>query len=205
MANECYTIYKVTGNTNQVNDLYAKMKNITQKHDSSIWANDFFSAINNSNNFMYARCRIYDDFEIENNVLTFITTSAWNRCNDIEYYIKEAYPLLDVYFFEQDACGGLFRTNDVSSKFFSERYLLYNYSVKLNFTDLDSLLSYASEIFKTEIKSVDTLKQIIINEELWYEEVYVDNSYSTKELHDEEIAYTNMMIERAKELLFNAS
>lgn len=164
MANECNTIYKVTGDINQINDLYTKARNITEKTNSLIAAYDFFSAITNGKVSRNPRCLVYDNFELNNNVLTFSTMSAWCRCNDIEYYIKEEYPLLDVYFSEE-VVPNYIKTNDVSSKFFPERYVLYTFHGTFCFTDLDSILSYVSNYFNTEIKSVDALNQITDDED----------------------------------------
>ena len=56
--------------------------------------------------------------------LAFDTEHAWSRPFEVEDLIKEKYPEIDIYFFEEELGMGIFQTNDEDGSYFGSRYLI---------------------------------------------------------------------------------
>ena len=91
------------------------------------------------------------------------TETAWAEMSEVRHFIQKVYPSLEIYYYEEETNGGIYRTNDRKRQFFPQRYVLddMNGDGPEYYNDVDSLLKAASEVFGKELKTMKELEEIV--------------------------------------------
>lgn len=169
MPNWCNTSYVVTGDENEVCDLYEKMRSLEEREESLVengfgktWLGNLVTLLGGDWNTVYCRGEweyIEKDEDGEGNViLRFSVTSAWSDPDDTINFLKRKYPSLAFYFIAEEPGMGYYATNDVEGDFFPERYYFsepddpepYNYEED----EFDDFLRDVGNFLGKELKSI---------------------------------------------------
>lgn len=153
MPNWCYTDVRCTGNSDEIKDLYNRMKRL-QEMKAPLRPNGFGTTwlgnLVEDLGVEYGKvsCRgswdgLYLDGDLEHGyVLSFTTETAWYRCTEVEDLIKEKYPSIHIAFRCEEPGMAIYEKND--DAFFPEDY-------SVDFEDDDT--SYCTEKAALELLS----------------------------------------------------
>lgn len=133
MANTCFTTYKcVSENPKDLKKLYKTLQYMDERKtpvapngwfNPKRWLGCLVKALGGDPKKIYCRGEI-SDYELEDDVLTINTETAWGPMTEVFNFIKSIYPSLEIYYMAEENGNGVFITNDAERRFFSERYYL---------------------------------------------------------------------------------
>ena len=130
MPNWCSTSYIVTGDENEVRDLYEKMRSL-EEAEKPLEKNKFFTPslgdlvrlLGGDRSKIYCRGEWSDlEKDCDDGALRFNTLSAWNEPHQVMAFLKTKYPNLEFYFQAEEPGMGYFVTNDADGEYFPARY-----------------------------------------------------------------------------------
>ena len=128
MPNWCYTSVKCTGNTEEIQDLYDRMKRLQEMKEplkpngfGTTWLGNLVEDL--GVDFNNVQCRgSWDCLELDDDILSFTTETAWYRCTEVEDLIKEKYPSIDIAFRCEEPGMAIYEKNN--NVFFPEDYIV---------------------------------------------------------------------------------
>ena len=193
MPNWCYTDYAITGNYEQVKDLYLKIKSLSDNTESllenvfgKLWIGNLIYLLGGNTENIYCRSEIIEPIDYENESIRFTVMSAWSELDEVRNFIITLYPDIKVYFISEEGGCDYFVTNDKEKIFFKEQYILdiigedtYYYS------DIEEVLTAASEITGKVITKKEELTDLL---EEYEEQMQEQNPDYLINFHEFEIA-----------------
>ena len=128
MPNWCYTSVKCTGNTEEIQDLYDRMKRLQEMKEplkpngfGTTWLGNLVEDL--GVDFNKVQCRgSWECLELDDDILSFTTETAWYRCTEVEDLIKEKYPSIDIAFRCEEPGMAIYEKNN--NVFFPEDYIV---------------------------------------------------------------------------------
>ncbi len=186
MPNWCFTTYKFVGDTEEIADLYKKLKELEDMPKPLVesgFGKLFLGCV--VNHFGGDWNKIYCRGEIEymelcgDNMLQLSTMTAWGDMPEVWDFVCKNYPSITYYYLAEEGGMGYYVNNDTTGEYFPEKYYVYHaegYSEYLD--DDEGLLEYIAEkIGVAKIESIDQLNQLLeqynkehANEEIYYHE-----------------------------------
>ena len=105
MPNWCYTDYAITGNYEQVKDLYLKIKSLSDNTESllenvfgKLWIGNLIYLLGGNTENIYCRGEIIEPINYENESIRFTVMSAWCEFDEVRNFIITLYPDIKGYF-----------------------------------------------------------------------------------------------------------
>ena len=157
MPNWAYTQYKIKGSEVEVAALHKTIKDLEQREVSllpngfgKLWLGNLVHPLGGSWEKIYCRGLILD-YSLENGTLQINTETAWGECSEVRHFIQTKYPSLELFFQSEEPGMCIFQTNDVTSAFFPERWLLdwndesKNLYIWEYFLDLPAVIEYLKD------------------------------------------------------------
>ena len=133
MANTCFTTYKcVSENPKDLKKLYQKLQYMDNRKTPVVtngwfnpkrWLGCLVKALGGDPKKIYCRGEI-SDYELEDDVLTINTETAWSEMCETRRFIESVFPGLKIYYIEEEGDCEIYNTNDKDGLFFSDRYYL---------------------------------------------------------------------------------
>lgn len=130
MPNWCTTSYVITGSTDDVRDLYEKMRSLEESGQSLVenglgktWLGNLVILLGEDWKNIYCRGWWENlDKDSDDGALRFEVMSAWCELAEIRSFICGKYPSLEIYFVSEEPGMGIYETNDANSEYFPARY-----------------------------------------------------------------------------------
>lgn len=156
MPNWCETEYVAIGPREQIIKLFNLMHRLEEMPYPGLVENEFGSSwLGNlvtalcADPFKIGRCRgIWYGLELdlEQDKLTFWTSTAWCEANDTRNLIERCFPGIKFYYMSEESGCGYWVTNDSNSIFFHEKYYVRGLQKEsMWFNNLLSLVDFAEE------------------------------------------------------------
>ena len=172
MANWCYTAYVVEGDAEEVKNLYELMKGLQERKEPSIkngfgttWLGCLVDALGGDWNEV--SCRGYwNDLEMTDNILRFMTETAWKPCYGTFDLVREKFPSLCCYYRTEEPGMVIYETNDSEGKYFPEKYRVEIYTPEDDFyseyfTELSAVFARLEELSGQSVKSEKDFKELV--------------------------------------------
>lgn len=129
MPNWCYTSYVITGNAEDVRDLYEKMCSLEEREQSLVenglgktWLGNLVVLLGEDWKNIYCRGWWENlNKDCDDGALRFDVMSAWCEMTDVRRFICGKYPSLEVYFVSEEPNMVIYETNDVNGEYFPEQ------------------------------------------------------------------------------------
>lgn len=149
MPNWNTSCWKVTGEHEQVEKLYAIMQELEKMPDPGLFENGFGSTwlgnlvikLGGDWNKIYCRGE-WNYLEYRDGILTIDIESAWSDPNEVREFIEEKLPGIKIYFQSEEPGCVIYETNDDTGEYFPDRYYLWD-EISLDtgyYPSLDGLL-----------------------------------------------------------------
>lgn len=184
MPNWCSTSYVVTGDKNEVRDLYEKMRSLEEREKPLVkngfgvtWLGNLVTLLGRSWEEVYCRGEWSELIvDIEGNELRFCTMTAWAELRQLRHFLQEKYPSLTFYFRSEEPGMCVFQTNDKEGIYFPERYKVEHWDEEDEYcTDLEEVFDMFSDITGTTVQNLEEMNKAIdqYNEVHEHEPIYV--------------------------------
>ena len=159
MPNWCYTSVKCTGNTEEIQDLYDRMKRLQEMKEplkpngfGTTWLGNLVEDL--GVDFNTVQCRgSWDDLYMDEEILCFTTETAWYRCTEVEDLIKEKYPSIDIAFRCEEPGMSIYEKNN--NVFFPEDYIVDIEDDDTYYLMESEALQVLSDFFGIDFKDID--------------------------------------------------
>ena len=159
MPNWCYTSVKCTGNTEEIQDLYDRMKRLQEMKEplkpngfGTTWLGNLVEDL--GVDFNTVQCRgSWDDLYMDEEILCFTTETAWYRCTEVEDLIKEKYPSIDIAFKCEEPGMCIYEKNN--NVFFPEDYIVDIEDDDTYYLMESEALQVLSDFFGIDFKDID--------------------------------------------------
>ena len=170
MPNWCSTSYVVTGDKNEVRDLYEKMRSLEEREKPLVendfgvtWLGNLVTLLGRSWKEVYCRGEwsglIVD---IEDNELRFYTMTAWSELQQLRHFLQEKYPSLTFYFRSEEPGMCIFQTNDAGGIYFPERYKVEHWDEEDEYCmDMEEVFDVVSDITGTTVRTVEEMNKAV--------------------------------------------
>ena len=176
MANYCTTQIVITGNENQVKEIFRAMKECEngifggQGYGKTSLGN-LVTALGGDNCEVYCR-GCWDVAELNGNEISTWTESAWAQPYEVFDFIKEKFPEVEIYYIAEEPGCCVYETNDVDGRYFSDRYLVdwntpHGCEEPFYFENLGEALEFISKEAGREINTMEDV-EILCNQ--WQEQ-----------------------------------
>lgn len=159
MPNWCYTDIRCTGEPEEIQDLYNRMKRL-QEMPAPLKPNGFGTTwLGNLVEDLGAEygkvsCRgSWDGLYLDDDILSFTTETAWYRCTEVEDLIKEKYPSIDIAFRCEEPGMVIYEKNN--NVFFPEDYIVDVEDDDTKYLMEDEALEFLSDFFGVDFKDMD--------------------------------------------------
>ena len=184
MPNWCSTSYVVTGDKNEVRDLYEKMRSLEEREKPLVkngfgvtWLGNLVTLLGRSWEEVYCRGEWSElTVDIDNDELRFCTMTAWAELRQLRHFLQEKYPSLTFYFRSEEPGMCIFQTNDKEGIYFPERYKVEHWDEESeNCMDEKEVFDTVSDITGTTVQNLEELNKAIdtYNEVHEYEPIYI--------------------------------
>lgn len=184
MPNWCSTSYVVTGDKNEVRDLYEKMRSLEEREKPLVkngfgvtWLGNLVTLLGRSWEEVYCRGEWSElTVDIDNDELRFCTMTAWAELRQLRHFLQEKYPSLTFYFRSEEPGMCIFQTNDKEGIYFPERYKVEHWDEEDEYcTDLEEVFDMVSDITGTTVQNLEEMNKAIdqYNEVHEHEPIYV--------------------------------
>jgi hypothetical protein len=184
MPNWCSTSYVVTGDKNEVRDLYEKMRSLEEREKPLVkngfgvtWLGNLVTLLGRS--WEEVSCRGEWSgltVDIDNNELRFHTMTAWAELWQLRHFLQEKYPSLTFYFRTEEPGMCIFQTNDKEGTYFPERYKVEHWDEEGEYCmDVEAVFDTVSDITGTTVQNLEEMNKAIdtYNEVHEYEPIYI--------------------------------
>ena len=169
MPNWAYTSYRIVGKTEEVNDLYAKIKQLDNMQEPLVengfgllWLGCLVTILGGNWNDIYCRGKIID-FSLDDGILSIETETAWSEMDEVRRYIEKVYPALKIYYYEEECGCEIYQTNDRHGQFFSSRYIFDDQDGEgMEYFDKpETLLAFTSKAMRTKFQTIEELEEAV--------------------------------------------
>lgn len=161
MSNTCFTTYKVTGKKKDVTKLFKTIKRLDGRktplvkngwYDPKLWLGCLVKALGGNPDKVYCRGTI-TFYELEDDVLTLNTETAWAEMAETRHFIESCFPGMKIYYIEEESGCEIFNTNDLEGLFFKDRYYLDGFDDSEYFETLEEAAKYVKEIVGHDVEA----------------------------------------------------
>lgn len=124
MPNYCDSVYRITGESSEIDALYSLMISTEKKHGN--WVGHLVQALNNDEipDHLYVR-GWWDDLSREADGLRFHQDSAWEPLYEAWDFIASKFKTLEVFFIgEEPGCEVFMKRDNPTKGWFPENYYL---------------------------------------------------------------------------------
>lgn len=180
MANWCSTAVTLTGNADEVNELYQMMVRLENVSEPAInngfgktWLGCLVAELGKT--WEEVSCRgEWSSLEMKGDVITFNTESAWSPCTEVFDLIKSVFPSIQIFYFAEEMGCLLLETNDFDGRYYPERYMVdlctteEDYMTEY-FEERDAALAWIEELTGRKVESESDVETL--NDELSAENV----------------------------------
>lgn len=184
MPNWCSTSYVVTGDKNEVRDLYEKMRSLEEREKPLVkngfgvtWLGNLVTLLGRSWEEVYCRGEWSElTVDIDNDELRFCTMTAWAELRQLRHFLQEKYPSLTFYFRSEEPGMCIFQTNDKEGIYFPERYKVEHWDEEGEYCmDEKEVFDTVSDITGTTVQNLEEMNKAIdtYNEVHEYEPIYI--------------------------------
>lgn len=184
MPNWCSTSYVVTGDKNEVRDLYEKMRSLEEREKPLVkngfgvtWLGNLVTLLGRSWEEVYCRGEWSElTVDIDNDELRFCTMTAWAELRQLRHFLQEKYPSLTFYFRSEEPGMCIFQTNDKEGIYFPERYKVEHWDEESEYCmDEKEVFDTVSDITGTTVQNLEEMNKAIdtYNEVHEYEPIYI--------------------------------
>lgn len=184
MPNWCSTSYVVTGDKNEVRDLYEKMRSLEEREKPLVkngfgvtWLGNLVTLLGRSWEEVYCRGEWFElTVDIDNDELRFCTMTAWAELRQLRHFLQEKYPSLTFYFRSEEPGMCIFQTNDKEGIYFPERYKVEHWDEESEYCmDEKEVFDTVSDITGTTVQNLEEMNKAIdtYNEVHEYEPIYI--------------------------------
>ena len=157
--NWCYTSIKCTGDTEELQNLYERMKRLQEMKEplkpngfGTTWLGNLVEDL--GVDFNQVQCRgSWDGLYLDDDILNFTTETAWYRCTEVEDLIKEKYPSIDIAFRCEEPGMCIYEKNN--NVFFPEDYIVDIEDDDTHYLMEDEALQVLSDFFGIDFKDMD--------------------------------------------------
>lgn len=158
MPNWVFTSYVVTGDKEQLEEIYNIMTELEDMespglHDSEFgptWLGNLIIKL--GGDWQNINCRGYwDNLEYYDDKLQFTVEGAWGELDEVRYFLEEKFPGIKIYYRAEDSDMGIYTTNDDTEQYFPEKYYLW-----VSGDDLDEENSYHDSL-KSLIREIENI------------------------------------------------
>ena len=157
--NWCYSAIKCTGDTEEIQNLYDRMKRLQEMKEplkpngfGTTWLGNLVEDL--GVDFNTVQCRgSWDDLHLDDEILCFTTETAWYRCTEVEDLIKEKYPSIDIAFRCEEPGMCIYEKNN--NVFFPEDYIVDIEEDDTYYLMEDEALQVLSDFFGIDFKDMD--------------------------------------------------
>lgn len=157
--NWCYTSIKCTGDEEEIQDLYSRMKRLQEMKEplkpngfGTTWLGNLVEDL--GVDFNTVQCRgSWDDLYMDEEILCFTTETAWYRCTEVEDLIKEKYPSIDIAFRCEEPGMSIYEKNN--NVFFPEDYIVDIEDDDTYYLMESEALQVLSDFFGIDFKDID--------------------------------------------------
>ena len=128
-----FTTYKcVSENPKDLKKLYQKLQYMDNRKTPVVtngwfnpkrWLGCLVKALGGDPKKIYCRGEI-SDYELEDDVLTINTETAWAEMTETRHFIESCFPGMKIYYIEEEGDCEVYNTNDADGLFFTDRYYL---------------------------------------------------------------------------------
>lgn len=184
MPNWCSTSYVVTGDKNEVRDLYEKMRSLEEREKPLVkngfgvtWLGNLVTLLGRSWEEVHCRGEWSElTVDIDNDELRFCTMTAWAELRHLRHFLQEKYPSLTFYFRSEEPGMCIFQTNDKEGIYFPERYKVEHWDEEGEYCmDEKEVFDTVSDITGTTVQNLEEMNKAIdtYNEVHEYEPIYI--------------------------------
>lgn len=184
MPNWCSTSYVVTGDKNEVRDLYEKMRSLEEREKPLVkngfgvtWLGNLVTLLGRSWEEVHCRGEWSElTVDIDNDELRFCTMTAWAELRQLRHFLQEKYPSLTFYFRSEEPGMCIFQTNDKEGIYFPERYKVEHWDEESEYCmDEKEVFDTVSDITGTTVQNLEEMNKAIdtYNEVHEYEPIYI--------------------------------
>lgn len=162
MSNTCFTTYKVVSeNKKDVTKLFKTIKRLDGRktplvkngwYDPKLQLGCLVKALGGDPNKVYCRGTI-TFYEIEDDVLTLNTETAWAEMSETRHLIESCFPGMKIYYIEEESGCERFYTNDSEGIYFKDRYYLDGFDDSEYFETLEEAAKYVKEIIGHDVEA----------------------------------------------------
>ena len=130
MTNYSDTQVKCIGSEKEINELYRIMRELETKprpDTANDWGRQWLGCLVQAlgSDWQQVRCRgEWFDLELDGNILSFSTSSAWTAPTEVFNLIQEKFPNIEVFYSSVELGCCYAETNDVEGRFFTSRYII---------------------------------------------------------------------------------
>ena len=159
MPNWSSTDYRIVGDTEELTDLYNRMKRLQEMQEplkpngfGTTWLGNLVEDL--GVDFNKVQCRgNWDGLELNGEVLSFWTETAWYRCTEVEDLLREKFPSICIYFKCEEPGMGIYEKND--EQYFSEEYVIdYSAGDRWYLSEAEALTELSDE-FGVDFADID--------------------------------------------------
>lgn len=170
MPNWCDTSYIVTGEKEEVCDLYEKMKSLEERDESLVengigktWLGNLVVLL--GGDWEQIRCRGWWGNlckDCDDGALRFNVESAWAELWEVRQFLQDKYPSLDIYYQSEEPGMGIYVTNDRDGEYFPERIKVEHWGNEDEYFEVwEDVYEHVAGITHTCISSVEELHTAI--------------------------------------------
>lgn len=162
MSNTCFTTYKVVSeNKKDVTQLFKTIKRLDGRktplvkngwYDPKLWLGCLVKALGGDPQKVYC-CGTITFYEMEDDVLTLNTETAWAEMAETRLFIESCFPGMKIYYIEEESGCERFYTNDSEGIYFKDRYYLDGFDDSEYFETLEEAAKYVKEIVGHDVEA----------------------------------------------------
>ena len=172
MPNWCYTSYVVTGDQEELDDLYSKMQSLENSPESLVpndfgptWLGNLVTLF--KGDWKKIKCRGYWTFLDRSDYIHFETETAWVDMRETFDFIESKYDTIKFYYQSEEPGCEYYVTNDLNGDFFPERYCftpnLHQDTYLYMSDEEDEFLKDVSKTIGVEVCSLEEAKEEVYN------------------------------------------
>ena len=179
MPNWAYSTYVCEGDQRELNKLYSLLVTVYDngREDNNgfgkNWLGNLVEALGEDSNRVSCRGSFYA-IELDDH-LSFMTETAWDRCEEVDEVLKKNYPSLEIFYIVDEEGMGIHYTNDIDGYHFKAVHVVETEEEGMEeFDTYEEAKEYVEEIIGKKLSDSDDLHTALVN---WAPENYFVNYY----------------------------
>lgn len=164
MANYCYSTYRITGETSELDTLYRLMKRLEKEKENGNWVGHIVESLNEKiPEHLYVR-GWWSELEMEDDCICFQLESAWDPIYEAWDFICSKYETLSAYFIgEESGCEVYLKRDHPEKGWFKDNYYLDictpdDEYIHEYFTNIDDAFRFIERITESNIITCEDIE-----------------------------------------------